>query len=95
MPLEKLKGIKGGKLECTFSASRTAVLRDVRQGLAACAPGHLGAITVYIDDAGRYRADLSQFRTVISEGIFTSKKELGKWLKQNWPGIGDRFRSAW
>lgn len=84
-----IPGVKSGRVDCTNTKSVTAMMRTVAPGLAACAAGRDGAISLWIGDDGDYLCDFSRFGTVQSQGSFAQKTKLRRWLQEHWPKMGD------
>jgi hypothetical protein len=80
-----LSGVSGGKLDggCeTFAQSIHGLFNILKTSRATSAAGDKGAITVWIDDDGKYRACFSRFCRNVDEQIFTTQRALRVWLKE-------------
>lgn len=56
----------------------------VTKRVATGAAGDNGAISVWIDDKGCYRGDMSRHMRTRSSVISETKRGLRMWLKENW-----------
>jgi hypothetical protein len=88
-----LPGVKGGVLEsdASFKKSVSGFIRGLtptnRVVSGAC---DYGAITVWRDDDGMYRADFCR-RMIVIDGIVVKKKvTVAKWLKTWIPKMSER-----
>ena len=83
--LENLEGEV--EVEGCFS-SVTDGLKNLRAHRAKCTAGDLGAINIWYDDNGVYRGERMAYYSTISKVSVNTLKELGKWLKEEFPLIG-------
>ena len=79
-----LPGIKRKVMPCKMVRNITAALTVTRR-MATTAANDNGSISVWIDDAGNYRADFCRYLCTKGSGAFTSKSALRDWLRDWWP----------
>jgi hypothetical protein len=80
-----LPGVAGGVLEGDCAASVSGVLSCLKNARVSSAAGDYGAVTVWVDDEGAYRADFSRHRSSLDEQVFGTKAQLKAWLTEWFP----------
>lgn len=76
-----LEGVRKKALDARFFSKPTQASRLLRTHRALTAASDNGAINVWIDDAGRYRAAFYRRYQALSEWRGKQKTRLTKWLK--------------
>ena len=83
-----LPGVNGGCIEdVQWFQTINDCLCLLRTYRAVMTASDHGAIHVYVDDAGKYRAILSRYRVAESEICVSTKMEVRNWLVQYLPTI--------
>lgn len=83
-----LDGIKGGAADGPFVKATIADFRKGLRNARVCSTASdNGAITVWIDDAGKYRCELSRYLQSVASGEFDDFGETSKWLRRHLPMI--------
>lgn len=81
-----LKGVKGGELEgplvgMTINRFKVAL----RESRVCSTASDNGAVTVWRDDEGRWRAEYTRFCATVNEAVFETKSQIWVWLKEWMP----------
>lgn len=84
-----LPGVEGGKLKGPIVRTVYGFRRAMVTHRAVSSAGSLGAVMVWQDDAGRWRARFMRHQVTIDDAWFTSKAAVLPWLriwipKQHW-----------
>ena len=82
--LTGLPGVKRKIVPCKMVRTITAALTVTRK-VATTAANYNGAINVWIDDAGDYRAEFCRYLRTKGGGAFKIKSALRDWLREWWP----------
>ncbi|HYD60549.1 MAG TPA: hypothetical protein VEC35_09355 [Noviherbaspirillum sp.] len=86
--LTGLPGVAGGKIDsATYFSDVADALRQLDKHRAVLAAGDCGAVTVYVDDAGKYRCAMHRRMFTLNESIVSSKAAVRAWLKRWHPQI--------
>jgi hypothetical protein len=68
--------------ECKMFQSPTACLDILRQGFAATTANDNGALNVWIDNDGKYRAEAQRYYSLLDSQIYSTQRQLKRWLKR-------------
>ncbi len=84
-----LEGVKGGKLKGPSFVKQdiTAFKKALDKARVCSTASDEGAITVWIDDDGYYRCDMSRYLRSIVCQRFSTFSEVSKWLRRYLPQI--------
>jgi hypothetical protein len=79
--MEDVKGTLKGPME-RDAVKALKLLKDYRIVSTA---GDYGAVNVYINDAGKYRAQFMHYCEVLNDQTFETKTELYGWMQEYFP----------
>lgn len=81
--LSQLEGVKKKNIPCFSIKNPSSVkTKKMKDGYAYTTAGDNGAINVWIDDKGFYRAELMVYCIVKDKVIFKTLKETRLWIKE-------------
>lgn len=83
-----LTGVAAKELDGPMVGANAAeFIKALRKHRVCSTAGDNGAVTAWIDDDGKLRADLCRYRVSIEADTFKTKKLLKKWLEKWLPTI--------
>ena len=79
-----LRGLEGaaGAKDAVFVRSATAVILALRCGFAATTARDNGAISIWIDDEGKYRAEAYRFCATTDSAILPTQRAVKAWFNE-------------
>lgn len=84
-----MPGVEAPEIEGPFVRSVSAFAKALTRHRLVAASDDNGSITVYVDDAGAYRAIFQRYMVTLSEQTFTSKAQVKTWLAEWFPKLSD------
>lgn len=83
--LSGLKGLSRSVIVNEYPHSVTRAIAIMKRDGASTAAGDDGAINVWRDDSGKYRAEFMRWMSVKGSIEVSTLKELRAWLHEWWP----------
>lgn len=86
--LTGLPGVSGKDLEAPLFRSVPAAMTGIKTHRAVTSAGTHGAISVWIDDDGKYRCEFYVRLITQNSIVVSTKREVRTWLKEWFPKLG-------